>query len=116
MSLTIYGASDDLVEIEGHVSGAIGCYDRPIMLKVGDNDSGGLILTMEYLDATGCWAARVERIGEGIVIPWPAIVRSGGPGHLYTVVVDIDCPDDEPVEVLTDGGWAALSDEPWESK
>ena len=57
--VTIYGASDDLVELDGDIRDEIGCYDEPNM-KLAFSD--GTVLSVKY-DDDGCW--RVNRVAEG---------------------------------------------------
>ena len=66
--LKIYGASDDLVEIEGHVVDEIDCYDSNVILTVGWLDektpqaSRGLYVIMRYSPShlgNGCWSAEL---------------------------------------------------------
>jgi hypothetical protein len=67
MSTRIYGASDDLIEFDGDVSGEVGCYssredkDRPALVICSD----GTILTAIYGDADngGIWKFTVKHQG-----------------------------------------------------
>lgn len=59
-TVIIYGASDDLVEIEGDINEEIGHYDEDTPLKLGFSD--GTVLSVVY-DDDGCW--RVNRIAKG---------------------------------------------------
>ena len=56
--IKIYGASDDLIEIEGEIRDEIGCYDhkRPIKISVSD----GTIATIFY---DGEWKINVSFAG-----------------------------------------------------
>lgn len=59
MSVTIYGASDDLIEIEGDLEEEFGAYDSGEMhIAV----STGLLATIAYTDA-GFWRIAVLRHG-----------------------------------------------------
>jgi hypothetical protein len=60
----IYGASDDLIEVEGDVIGEHGCYDEDTILRCDD----GTVLTVHYGKFTpdspsteeGIWAITVQ--------------------------------------------------------
>lgn len=98
MSIDIYGASDDLVEIEGHVSEEIGAYDKRVAIEVGTMATGGLRVLAEYSpkDSTvGVWRMSVEPLDEDVRIPWPVQVDMSERG--YSCVVRVVCPDDTPV-------------------
>jgi hypothetical protein len=58
-SVTVYGASDDLIEIEGAICDELGC-DMGETVKLAFSD--GTVLSVTY-DADGCW--RVTRVAEG---------------------------------------------------
>lgn len=56
-TITIYGASDDLLEIEGDISEEFGCYDiEEGVVAVSD----GTLLSVRY---DGCW--RINRLAVG---------------------------------------------------
>lgn len=115
MMLRISGHSDDIVsanieletkcphcgaEVEepsravvGDKGDEISAYDQKVNFVVGD-DKGGVRVTMFYA-ASGCWAASIGQLGEGIEIPWEVRVGS----HEYTVEVCVDCPNGTPVKV-----------------
>lgn len=60
-SVTIYGASDDLVEVEGDVREEFSAYeDGYRFLAFGD----GSLVRLNYTDE-GCWEVRVEVLGAG---------------------------------------------------
>jgi hypothetical protein len=97
MGLRIYGASDDLIEIEGDVREEIGSYDKDCTIQIGDK-TGGLLVTMSYgKRGTACWSAEISLIDEGIPIPWPVTVCLGESCE-YSAQVDIYCPADTPVK------------------
>ena len=99
--IAIYGASDDLVEIEaeGPYGDEIGCFDDSVTIEVGDRQSGGLRVVMEYAtaraDAAGVWSAAVSPLDEDVPIPWPVRVVLAERG--YSPVVEIDCPSDTKI-------------------
>ena len=58
-TVTVYGASDDLIEIEGDIRDEISPNDEhPAKLAFSD----GTVLSVKY-DDDGCW--RVNRVAEG---------------------------------------------------
>lgn len=97
MSLKIYGASDDLVKVEGHfqeeydVTG-----DQQATFEVRERDgAGGCWVRLTYSEMTddgeGGWSAHVGLLGEGRLIPWD-ITIGHHPRCAYSVRVTIDCP------------------------
>jgi len=98
--LRIYGASDDLVEIEGIVSDELGAYERARTITVGDT-SGGVVVRVEYAVANraGVWSVAFEPIDEDVPIPWPISVKLNAirDGRGYSTEASIDCPAGTPV-------------------
>lgn len=102
----IYGASDDLVEIEGHPDGdEIGCYDRDVVIMLGTVETGGIAVRMSYAPrfsalgdgvAAACWSAEIAQLDEDRPIPWP--VRLGT--VRYSVAVLIDAPPETPLRFI----------------
>lgn len=109
--LKIYGASDDLVELEGFIRDEVDCYDKPVQIKVGTDDSG-LIITMRYGVLGAVWSAELSQLDEDVPIPWPVTVVTQGRREDdvgYSVAVCIDCPDDTPVAVrVANEQWRSL--------
>lgn len=102
--LRIYGASDDLVEIEGHFEEEIDCYDSAVVITVGwpeaspGENARGLRVYIRYAPdwaKTGVWPVAVAPLDDDAEIPWPVSVTLGGRG--YSSELTIDCPDDVPV-------------------
>lgn len=99
----IYGASDDLVEIEGHPGGdEIGCYDQDVIVMLGTMETGGIAVRMSYAPrfaafgmgvATACWSAEIAQLDEDRPIPWPVRVET----VRYSVAVLIDAPLETPI-------------------
>ena len=59
--LTIYGASDDLIEVVGNVSAEFGAYgDEARFVACSD----GTIVRVTYTE-DGCWECRVVHLGAG---------------------------------------------------
>lgn len=94
--IRIYGASDDLVEIEGHPDGdEVGCYDEDVLIQIGDEETGGVVIRMSYAPrfnaftaAFACWSAEIAQIDEDKPIPWPISIST----NRYSVEVRIDAP------------------------
>ncbi len=59
-TIKIYGASDDLVEVEGQVPGCneYGAYDSPRYVELSSGD----VFKVEYTDA-GVWAVNIHKEG-----------------------------------------------------
>lgn len=103
----IYGASDDLVEIEGHPDGdEIGCYDQDVLIKIDDGQGGGVAVRMSYQPrmaplgdgvAAGCWSAEIAQIDEDHPIPWPLSIDT----FHYSVRVRIDAPSSARLTTIT---------------
>lgn len=110
--IRIYGASDDLVEIEGHNEGdEIGCYKQAVYVILGGADTGGIAVRMSYAPhfskkigqevGFACWSAEVVQLAESCPIPWPvSIVHTTSHGIGYSVEVRIDAPADVPMRVV----------------
>jgi hypothetical protein len=95
--LRIYGASDDLVELDGIVYDELGAYNSHRVITVGD-DKGGLRVIAEYAPkhiktGAGVWRLSVEPIEEDVPCPWPVRVEVKG----YSTHIVIDCPEGTPV-------------------
>ena len=103
-NLTIYGASDDLVEIEPMTDGLdeIPVIGEPCVLKLTEsNGPGGCLITIEYRD--GLWQATVGLLDEDVVIPWNIEVRHH-PQVGYSVKVVVEDFDGHVERVAPDGG------------
>jgi hypothetical protein len=88
-----YGASDDLIEIEG-VKGAdeFNVYNRDENLHHGSFNLGGKMRIHAIYD--GCWSFAIGQVDEEIPLPdWPCRVKSEG----YSAVLEIEVPDDVKV-------------------
>lgn len=97
MSLTIYGASDDLIEVEGSIREEFQCYsgNGEIIVTAAD----GALRVFLRLEENGCWSAGIGQIDEGARIPWA--VAFARPDHTaYTVAITIDCPADAQIHMV----------------
>jgi hypothetical protein len=120
MMITIYGASDDLVEVEGCIGAdKFGVYGDGKLLWRGDlvsPDEGKLRVHAIY---DGCWHFAVGQADEDIPIPpWPVSFTQGGlapaapgdeadPYPRYSVVLRIDAPEGTQLRNLwpVPGAW-----------
>lgn len=93
--MKIYGASDDLVEIEDGPNGddEINEIDDDIRFTIGSDVHGGIVVVMSYAPDDvndGVWQARLSPIAEDVACPWPVSITCSG----YSAVVEIACPRD----------------------
>lgn len=95
--ITIYGASDDLVEVEGSIRREFDCISGDAELIVASSD-GALRVFMRY-ENNGCWSAAVGQIDEGARIPWPVSIVASEKSR-YSAAVVIDCPLDAQVTII----------------
>ena len=106
--IRMWGASDDLVYIEGQ------CIFNGSVLEDGeelyaDREDGitfyigdKAIVRIEYCMGPGAtWGAQIDMVDEGILIPWTVAISTGDDSRddfpVYTVIVIIDCPEDTEV-------------------
>lgn len=101
-TLKFYGASDDLLEIDGtrgEEPDEIGAYDGPRTVKVYDRFGNCLLVTALYSPASnGCWMIGISQADEDQPLPtWPMTWAATG----YTTTLTIEVPDDAVVAVIT---------------
>lgn len=108
-TIKIYGASDDLVEIDGKVPG---CDEHGFYQSASDPKdrmgyiatSDGSVLTIGYaVDGTGCWRVAVERLGTAIV----RRIQEGDDDA--ETAVDADAPAYSDVVELTGVEWVRFT-------
>lgn len=93
-SLSFWGASDDLLEVElgGTVIDEIGCYDRPVTVTVYDGDGAGVVVEYQHCGKTG-WRATTVLVPEHEdgrpMVPLKLSMSETG----YSPRVDIDLPN-----------------------
>lgn len=94
--LTIYGASDDLIEVEGDLEGCDEYNGEEAVFAIA-----GLKVTVEYADA-GVWAIKVAQLDEGdpvtaknITLGVSNAINPENPP--YSMQLDMDVPDDAVV-------------------
>lgn len=109
MSIRIFGASDDLVEIDGYVREEIDAIGEPVTIEVGDEAHGGVSVLVNHTAEHG-WAICCTQMldasdYEPCPIPWPVTLRTktdDDPDWYpdYSPILEIDCGEDERVEVV----------------
>jgi hypothetical protein len=100
--LMFYGASDDLIEVEGvfreEYTLPRGDYgDFLVSRDDGQGQVEGCRVRVRYTDI-GTWGVEVSMMEDGFLLPWP--VRFGTPPHSseYSVALILNVPDDVRVE------------------
>ncbi len=96
--IKIYGASDDLIEIEGEIAGADEF--NPSGDPIGTYHVAGLCITVEYLN--GVWGIRVAQVAEEIPVTAENLTMSikpysDGTEPGYSMLLEMDVPDDAVV-------------------
>jgi hypothetical protein len=101
-SLTIYGASDDLVEVDGIERGEIDCWDRRVDFEIGTVDGGGYRVGMWHDGRLG-WQVTLGLLAtdDDVPLPWPARVELSETG--YSLAVIINCPAGTRVTATRNG-------------
>lgn len=100
MKVTIYGASDDLVEIEGDISEEIDAIGRAPKLYIYSNDKLQFVVKIKY---DGCWlimpqldAASFDEDDENLLKNWDISLNMVGANEYsrYSMVLHIDSKSD----------------------
>jgi len=103
--LYMYGASDDLVEFEGHANGEVGCYASAVRVEIGAGD-GLLIVQFEYAGEKG-WVLSTwmpHGIEEDEWTPPAMIVTTARERRSpYSPLVEVDVPDGAAIRCWVDG-------------
>lgn len=95
MAITkIYGASDDLIEIEGAISDEINSYDDKTSFSVSDGTKGSI-----SYDDDGQWRIEVKEQG----IKFSGVVRSVGDDAKHIFPDAVGCTSYSDVLVLKEG-------------
>ena len=102
--IAVYGASDDIVCIEGDVNDEA---TPGRMIEIGDGQRG-VRVTMKYAASKksgAVWRAAIEQVEEGVPMFPVTVVEADPRGHpdpqSYSVKVVVDCP---PGTRVTCGG------------
>lgn len=95
--LIFYGASDDLLELEGDISEEYGAYGGcAVKLAAAD---GELLVTAHYGGYAPTWSIGVSPVDEVKPIPgWPMNYSTAENG--YSAALVIQCPDDVTVQEM----------------
>lgn len=99
--LRIYGASDDLVELEGILRDEVNEIDsdKGVPITIGEPRTGGIRVVAFYAAPFGgdkgkaVWGFRVEPLDEDVACPWPIRIEA----HGYSAHVVVGCPQGTPV-------------------
>lgn len=94
--LRIYGHSDDVVVIDGHLQDEVGP-NRAIVIGDGRR---GMRVTFRYSASRrsgAVWRGAIEQIDEGVPLFPVEVSEAAAGGQSYSVMFIIDCPDDTPV-------------------
>jgi len=94
--IRIYGASDDLVEIDGDVVDEVDCYKSGVEITIGTQagagkDAEGLTVRAEH-GRLG-WLIGVALFDDDAPIPWPVRIETQD----YSPCVVVECPPGTPV-------------------
>lgn len=90
--ITIYGASDDLVEVTGHIDdefgvGSNGVWEGELIAPSGE----GLRVSIVYTSA-GTWSAGIAPLDEDVPLPlWPVGLEVAETG--YSTAIGITVPE-----------------------
>lgn len=97
MNLIFYGASDDLLEMEGDIQDEFEAYNGTTV-KLTATD-GEMLVTAHYGGHAPVWSIGVAPADEDRPIPaWPMQYRLAENG--YSTALIIQCPDDVTVEKI----------------
>lgn len=88
-TITIEGASDDLVYLTPEIDGLdeIGCFDNDVHLLVRAGDDAGVRVVMRYGKRGPVWSAEISPVDEGVPMP-PISVALGGRGYTPAVTIE----------------------------
>lgn len=95
--ITVYGASDDLIEVDG-CKGAdeFNAYGDPTNWH-GDliAPDGSQMRIMASYERNGCWSVGACQVDEDVPFPaWPVTIRAARDREpRYTAVMEIDAPE-----------------------
>lgn len=93
--ITIYGASDDLIEVEGCLGAdEFNSYEHgPVMWRGDLIAPGGVEAMRVHAVFDGCWSVAVGQVDEDVPLPsWPVTVRQHR-SIPYSTVVEVAAPD-----------------------
>jgi hypothetical protein len=108
MKIRIYGASDDLIEVEGDgITDEFNTYEKGYAMWRGDlrAPNGEVMRAHAVLSNDGCWSIALGQAYEADPFPtWPVTVTRH-PNMSYSTMVEIEAPDGTVLEnAWPDGG------------
>lgn len=90
-TLTFYGASDDLFEVDSTVRAdreEYSCYDTSCTVKVVDGDFGLFVTGLYAPSGEGTWMIGISQLNEDIPLPpWP--MRWTADGYSVRLVLEV---------------------------
>ena len=96
--ITIYGSSDDLIEVEGTVKPEPDEFspnmDKSGVIKIAHPEDGGMLVFVDYApqNIMACWMIGIAQVDEDKPIPeWP--MRWGTHERGYSIQFEVDIPD-----------------------
>jgi hypothetical protein len=104
MKIRIYGASDDLIEVEG-CEGAdeFNTYERGPVMWRGDLRAPTGDAMRAYAPYDGCWSIALGQANDDGPIPsWP-ITIAPAPDTSYSTMAEVDAPDGTVLENVWPG-------------
>ena len=102
-TLKFWGASDDLFEITGSLSGEPAEIDERDVVRVFDKQGNGLQVVANYIDP-GVWAIGLAPLDEEQAMPpWPMTWRLE-PSRQYSAELTLEAPDDAVMALGTRRG------------
>jgi hypothetical protein len=91
--IRFYGASDDLLEIEGAIDDEVSDVGGRIEVMLTGPVFGAMIVRAEYTK-DGVWLLGCSQADEDHALPWPVRIEPGTVATCgYSVVLVVDAPD-----------------------
>lgn len=97
--LKIYGASDDLIEVDGFDGDEIGCFGDEVRkghIRISSvSENAAMDIHCFYGLSGATWAFAPSMIEEDCPLPFPVRIEQGTKDNCdYSTVCTVDCPDD----------------------
>jgi hypothetical protein len=90
--IRFYGASDDLLEIEGAITEEVSDVNGRIEVMLTGPEYGAMFIVAEFSPG-GVWMLGCSQADEDHPLPWPVRVVPGDTGTChYSVVLVVDAP------------------------
>lgn len=107
MKIRIYGASDDLIEVEGDgITDEFNSYEKGHAMWRGDlrAPDGDVLRAHAVFSDDGCWSIALGQAYEATPLPtWPVTIARH-PQMSYSTMVEIDAPQGTVLENVWPGG------------